>query len=372
MSHPNPTTDWKKAGIAVSGLNAADNPAPGVAVARSLREAGHRGRLVGLAYDAMDAGVYNRALFDEIYLIPFPSRGSDALLHQLRQVSRQGALDLVIPTLDSEMELYLTLKPELEALGVKSCLPDEEGLSMRAKSRLAEFCGNHGFDVPPTEVVHSLQELRDVWEDLCDPDNRQPVYVKGIFYDARKAWTEEQACTAFVELSARWGLPIILQRGLPGFEYNICCVGDGEGGLVGAVPMRKLGVTDKGKAWSGVTVGDPRLLELAQKMIAALRWRGPCELEILCEEDSERLCLIEINPRFPAWCYLCAGAGQNLPAALAQLALDGHPGRLAPARSGVIYSRAAVDIICELGVLEDLSVSGRAVYPPSSEDRHER
>ena len=359
--------DWKEAGIAVSGMNAADNPAPGVAVARSLREAGHRGRLVGLAYDSMDAGAYNRQLFDEVYLIPFPSRGSEALMDQLRQVAGDGPLDLVLPTLDSEMELYLTLHDDLQDLGVRSFLPDERGLSMRAKSRLAEFCRAHGFNVPPTEVVHSLESLREIWEEVCDPEGRQPVYIKGIFYDARKAWTLEQAMTHFIEISAKWGLPIIAQRGLAGFEYNVCCLGDGQGGLIGAVPMRKLGVTDKGKAWSGVTVGEPRLLELAQDMIAALRWRGPCELEILCEEESDRLCLIEINPRFPAWCYLCAGAGQNLPAALAQVALDGHPGVLPPARSGVIYSRAAIDIICDLDVLENLSISGRAVYHKSPE-----
>jgi carbamoyl-phosphate synthase large subunit len=364
--------DWRNAGIAVSGLNAADNPAPGVAVARSLREAGHRGRLVGLAYDSMDAGIYQRDLFDDVYLVPFPSRGSEALLHQLRNVRKDGPLDLVVPTLDSEMELYLTLQSDLKDLGVHSFLPGEEGLAMRAKTRLAEFCRSHGFHVPATEVVHNLETVRDVWDDLCDPDGRQPVYVKGIFYDARKAWTLEQAYAAFVELSARWGLPIILQRGLPGFEYNICCLGDGEGGLVGAVPMRKLGVTDKGKAWSGVTVGDPRLLELAREMIGALKWRGPCELEILCEEGSGRLCLIEINPRFPAWCYLCAGAGQNLPAAQARLALGGPPEVLPPARSGVIYSRAAVDIICELDVLESLSVTGRAVHAPSPEVTREK
>jgi len=359
--------DWRDAGIAVSGMNAADNPAPGVAVARSLREAGHRGRLVGLAYDSMDAGVYQRQLFDEIYMVPYPSRGSEALMGRLRQVVGDGPLDLVLPTLDSEMELYLTLQHDLRELGARTFLPDERGLSMRAKSRLAEFCRVHGFHVPPTEVVHSLESLREIWEEISDPDGRQPVYIKGIFYEARKAWTLEQALSFFIEISARWGLPIIAQRGLPGFEYNVCCLGDGEGGLIGAVPMRKLGVTDKGKAWSGVTVGEPRLLELAREMIAALRWRGPCELEILCEEESDRLCLIEINPRFPAWCYLCAGSGQNLPAALAQVALDGHSGELPPARSGVIYSRAAVDIICDLGVLESLSVSGHAAYHQTTE-----
>lgn len=355
-------SSWRDGAIAVSGLNAADNPAPGIAVARSLREAGHTGRLVGLAYDAMDAGVYQRELFDEIYLVPFPSRGSDALMGQLRQVMAHGPLDLVLPTLDSEMELYLTLKDELSELGVRSFLPDEQGLSMRAKSRLAQFCRTHDFEVPATEVVSSLTSLHDVWEEIQDPAGREPVYVKGVFYDARKTWTLEQATAAFIEISAKWGLPIILQRGLPGFEYNVCCLGDGEGGLIGAVPMRKLGVTDKGKAWSGITVGEPRLLDLAERMIRALKWRGPCELEILCEEETDRLCLIEINPRFPAWCYLCAGAGQNLPAALAQVALNGHPGKLPPARSGVIYSRAAVDIICDLDVLESINVSGRVQH----------
>ena len=44
--------------IAVTGLNATDNPAPGVGVLRALRESGPKDRLVGLAYDALDPGVY--------------------------------------------------------------------------------------------------------------------------------------------------------------------------------------------------------------------------------------------------------------------------------------------------------------------------
>jgi carbamoyl-phosphate synthase large subunit len=41
--------------VAVTGMNATDNPAPGVAVARSLRhEPQFQGRVVGLGYDALD------------------------------------------------------------------------------------------------------------------------------------------------------------------------------------------------------------------------------------------------------------------------------------------------------------------------------
>jgi hypothetical protein len=45
--------------IAVTGLNATDNPAPGVGVIRALRlNAAPGERFVGLAYDALDPGIY--------------------------------------------------------------------------------------------------------------------------------------------------------------------------------------------------------------------------------------------------------------------------------------------------------------------------
>lgn len=53
--------------IAVTGLNANDNPAPGVAILRSLQMNPPRGqRLVGLAYDALDAGIYASELVSDV------------------------------------------------------------------------------------------------------------------------------------------------------------------------------------------------------------------------------------------------------------------------------------------------------------------
>lgn len=355
-------SDWSRASIAVTGMNAADNPAPGVAVARSLRAAGHKGRLIGLAYDTLDSGLYNREIFDEIFLVPYPSRGPGPLLDRLREIRRDAGLEIVLPTLDSEMDLYLRLEPEYRELGIASFLPGEASLSMRAKSRLSEFCRREGFATPETRILSSVDSLSRAWDELSDPAGVLPVYIKGVFYDARAARTEAEALAAFHSIAATWGFPVLAQRGMPGFEYNVCCLGDGEGGLIGSVAMRKLGVTSKGKAWSGVTVRNEELRELTERMIRALRWRGPCELEILSVEGSGELLLIEINPRFPAWCYLCTGAGVNLPAAQAMCAAGETLEPLPEARSGVIYSRMAMDIICDLDVLEGLSVSGHAVY----------
>jgi hypothetical protein len=97
--------------VAVTGLNATDNPAPGVGVIRSLRaEPSFGGRIVGLAYDALDSGLCAKDLgLDEGFLIPYPSQGEAALRERLRAVDAQAPLDVIIPTLDSELPAFIAL-----------------------------------------------------------------------------------------------------------------------------------------------------------------------------------------------------------------------------------------------------------------------
>ena len=76
--------------VAVTGLNATDNPAPGVGVMRALRAASPGDRLVGLAYDALDPGIYAKDLAAEVFLIPYPSHGVEAFLDRLDQHAERG------------------------------------------------------------------------------------------------------------------------------------------------------------------------------------------------------------------------------------------------------------------------------------------
>ncbi|HJX53274.1 MAG TPA: tetratricopeptide repeat protein [Polyangia bacterium] len=73
--------------VAVTGMNATDNPAPGVAVARSLRhEPQFAGRVIGLGYDTLDPGFYAEGLLDGGAILPYPSAGRDALRDRLHWV----------------------------------------------------------------------------------------------------------------------------------------------------------------------------------------------------------------------------------------------------------------------------------------------
>jgi len=73
--------------VGVTGLNATDNPGPGVPVIRSIKDSPlWQGKIVGLAYDALDTGIYNNDLMDEVYLIPYPTEGEENLLARLKYI----------------------------------------------------------------------------------------------------------------------------------------------------------------------------------------------------------------------------------------------------------------------------------------------
>lgn len=164
---------------------------------------------------------------------------------------------------------------------------------------------------------------------------------------------------SFHKFVATWGVPVILQKFVAGEEYNVAAIGDGAGGLVGAVAMRKMALTDKGKGWSGVTVDNPALLEMTGAVVEALKWRGPLEVEFMRESSTGDLYVAEINPRFPAWVYLSAGAGQNLPFACVRLAM-GLPVAtpMPPYKPGTLFVRISLDQISDLRTYEQLTALG--------------
>ena len=131
---------------------------------------------------------------------------------------------------------------------------------------------------------------------------------------------------------------------------------DGAGGTVEAVAMKKLVLTDQGKGWAGVTVRDPVALDLARRVVAALDWRGPLEVE-LRREPGGVAHLLEVNPRLPAWCDLTQGAGCNLPLAVARMAL-GRPPDVGAWQPGKAFVRISIDQLIDIQDLEGIAMTG--------------
>ena len=340
--------------IAITGLNATDNPGPGVPVIRSLKEMpGFDGRIIGLLYDTLEPGVYMEEVADRSYLIPYPSSGTEALFERISYIHSCEHLDLILPTLDTELYSFQKLSGRLRELGISTFLPSTAQLVMRGKDKLSAFCRDHEIKTPATHLVNTLHDLRALPSDL-----KYPLVIKGIFYDAAVAHSYEDAIGCFNRIRMKWGLPIIIQEFLSGDEFNVVALGDGQGGTTGAVAMRKMYITEKGKGWAGVTIFDPALLELTTRVIKEMSWVGGMELEFIKDRRTDEYYLLEINPRFPAWVYLATAAGQNLPAALVTLATGKTIEPFTEYEIGKVFVRCSWDLITDIRQVEQLTTAG--------------
>lgn len=343
----------KKLNIAVTGLNAIDSPGPGISVVRGLREArSFDVRIIGLAYESLEPGIFMHDLIDRTYHIPYPTAGTDTIMARLDYIHAKEKLDVIIPNFDAELYPFIKLEPRLKAMGIRMFLPTLHQFEERQKVNLFDFGKKHGIPVPRQKVLYDLHAIQDISSGFSFP-----VIVKGKYYDASVAYNPDQVRTFFNRISAKWGLPIIIQEFINGTEFNVTGLGDGTGKMIAAVPMRKQYITEKGKAWGGISIADEKMLDLTRKFLKATRWRSGFELELMKTREDE-LYLLEINPRLPAWIYLAVGVGQNIPEALVNLALGKKVDPFKEYKVGKMFVRYSWDMIVDREEFEQISLYG--------------
>ncbi|MEN9488460.1 MAG: hypothetical protein RL494_725 [Bacteroidota bacterium] len=344
----------KKITVAVTGLNNIDSPGPGIPVARALKESEiYDVRIIGLSYETLEPGIYMKEFVDKAYQIPLPSAGTGVLKERLEYIHSIEKIDVIIPNFDAELHNFIKIQDELKSVfNIATALPTAEQFEERHKSVLSEFGEKYGVDVPKNKMIFSASEIHSLTSDFS-----YPLVVKGKYYDASIAASPEQAMNYFHKISAKWGLPIIIQQFVSGNEVNITAIGDGKGNCIGAVPMRKLYITDKGKAWAGVSLEDEKLIDIAHNVIAKSKWKGGCELEFIKSKEGVYY-LLEMNPRFPAWVYLAKGCGQNHPESLVKIAMGEKAESQKEYESGKMFIRYSQDLIVPMKDFEKISTLG--------------
>lgn len=306
--------------VAVTGVAATDNPGPGIGVARCLRDAlGQDVRLVALAYDAAECLALAGEVFDHVFLLPYPGQGGERFLTRLREVHALVPIDVLMPCLDVELPLLQAHDASLAEEGIHCVLPVPASYRMRDKEHLESMAALLKLSYPKTRVVGCPSDLGPAAAALS-----YPLFVKGHASGAVQVDTPIDLQRELDQTLARWGYPVMLQETVPGTDLLLAGLGDGIGGLIGSVSLRKEHQTSQGKLWNALTVHAPWLNQAAQLFLAATQWKGPFELECRLGQDGQPY-LIEINPRFPAWIHAGAQLGMNLPAALlADLLGDSH------------------------------------------------
>jgi carbamoyl-phosphate synthase large subunit len=334
--------------LGISGINATDNPGPGVAAARSLKEAHPHMNMIGLSYDVHDPGNYLTELFSNTFLMPYPSRGWSPLKTALEEIQTKTGMNLMIPCLDAELPLLIRYQPELNEMGIRSFLPTAEQFELRSKDKLVELSKELQCHYPKTVVAYSFDEVAE----CLRSEIPLPAVVKGKYYKAYTVYNIDTAILKGTEIASEWGMPLLVQERISGQEINLIGVADGNGSLLGRVAIKKQLTTQLGKVWTAVTIHDDLLNKLCERFCKVTQWRGPFELE--CIRNKDGIHLIEINPRFPAWLYFATGVGVNLPQRLVDFILYGKCETSLDYPAGRFLVRQTSEFVTDLSYFQNL------------------
>ena len=322
--------------IAISGLNASDNPASGVAVAKSLKD---EFEIIGLSYNPNESGNY-LDFISKSYLMPYPSFGIDALLLRLKEIQKKEKIVMIIPCLDAELPLYIKYQESITNLGIKLVLPNEKNFELRNKNRLHLLSTKLDISYPKTEAFFEIQKLEEIENHFT-----YPVMIKGNYYNAYKSYNQTSSHEYAKKICNEWGFPLLVQEVIYGDELNLVGLGDGKGNLMGAVSIKKLTTTELGKVWTAVSIEHNGLLKVAKKFVAETLWRGAFELE--CMVNKEKMYLIEINPRFPSWVYFATALDINMPKQLVKMANGNEIKPQLSHATGKMYIRFTDELITD-------------------------
>ncbi len=347
-----------KYNIAITGLNAADNPCPGISVIRSLKQAaGQDVRIIALAYELLCSTSYATDLVDEVHHLPFPQEDEEKYLACLSKIVEKTDIDVFIPNLDFEIPIISRLEPDLRDLGIKSLLPPESALDLVKKENLPRLSQLTEIAVPYSLPFSDRRQITTTASYFT-----YPFMVKAARGEAFLVYSLEEAIVFSNRLVSLWGWPIIMQEYIKGDEYCVASLADRKQSIIGSVCMKKIRKSKNGAAWIGGTTKDDTLIEFTKQIVEKIKWVGPLEIEFIKEQNSGRYYLIEINPRFPSWIELAAKAGCNLPIACAKMALREKVMPFNDYKNGILFARSAMDITCDVSRLGQLATKKELIY----------
>ena len=273
---------------------------------RAFASLGLDGRVI-----ATDASWYSSAFHDadEAFLVPRLDSGD--YIPALLALCEKQQVDLVIPTIDTEMAAWVEGRDRFAAIGTTVALSGAGVVDIAAdKQRTHEWLVANGF--PTVEQASPAAVLAEpaAWP---FPLIAKPRFGSaGIGVGIVRHPGELAVAVSRPELGE-----MVVQTLAAGREHTIDVLADRDGHCVCAVPRRRIEVRS-GEVSKGVTVRSPRLQDLAARICAALPGAfGTITVQVFVDGDPDDeaadLAVIEINARYGGGFPLALEAGADFP-----------------------------------------------------------
>ena len=269
---------------------------------RALATLGLDGRVI-----ATDASWYSSAFHDADEAFLVPRLDSDDYIPSLLRLCEKQQVDLVVPTIDTEMAAWVAGRDQFAAIGTTVALSGAGVVDIAAdKQRTHEWLVANDFPTVDQAGPQAVLDDPATWPFplIAKPRFGSAGIGVGIVRDA-------------AELAVAVGRPelgeMVVQTLAPGREHTIDVLADRDGRCVCAVPRRRIEVRS-GEVSKGVTVRSAELQQLAARICEALPGAfGTITIQVFVDEVTGRMAVIEINARYGGGFPLALEAGADFP-----------------------------------------------------------
>lgn len=224
-------------------------------------------------------------------------------IEELRDVVRKNHINLLVPTIDTELPLLAAALDRFTKIGCRALVSSPRVVDIcRDKWETFRVLSNAGIDVPRTTT----------WSDaLTEPDHQFPLFLKPRFGSAGIGSSIINDRAELETLGKRVGEPIV-QEFVAGVEHTMDVYTGLDGVPRCVVPRRRLEVRT-GEVSKGLIVKDPAIMAIGKRVAEVLgECRGVVTVQCIVQPDG-RIRAIEINPRFGGGAPLAIHAGADFP-----------------------------------------------------------
>ncbi len=245
-------------------------------------------------------------------------------IDNLLSICKADHIDLLIPTIDTDLLVLSENKEKFEAIGTKVMISAPDKIRIcRDKNNTSQFfvdCGLHA----PTPV-----------NDWKEYKSGYPAFIKpkdgSSSINAFKVENQEE-----LEIYAGQVKDYIVQPFVSGHEYTIDIFCDWHGGPISIVPRERLQVR-AGEVLKTQICMDKTMIQESKALCKVFKPCGPMTVQLI--RDAAGIdWFIEINPRFGGGAPLSVKAGARSAEAILKI-MDGEEVEAQEIADGAIYSR---------------------------------
>ena len=266
------------------------------------------------------------ALYYCDFFRPVCGMREDSYIDELLAICKNDSIDLVIPTIDTDLLVLSENKNRFEEIGTKVLISSPEMIAIcRDKNKTSAFFEACGLKAPMPV------------NDWTQYEGEYPAFIKpkdgSSSINAYKVKNEEE-----LQLYASQIEDYVVQPFVDGKEYTIDIFCDLDGTPISIVPRERMQVR-AGEVLKTRIDMDSKMIEESKKLCESFKPCGPITVQLIKDHNMGDNYYIEINPRFGGGAPLSMKAGARSAETILKLLLNEEIKEVTNMEDGAIYSR---------------------------------